>query len=165
MNWEKYPNFSPEEFACQHCGAHGISELLLDKIQLLRTELGFPFKITSGYRCKDHPIEKKKVNPGAHRDGLAADIGVRGQKAYEVISQAKKFGFTGIGVAQKGNSRFIHLDVSPQKHTRPRPWIWSYQEIIMEFLFWIGIIVIGLGFGIKHFQPNYWETLKKLIKK
>ena len=54
------PTFHPEEFACQHCGENGISELLLDKLQLLRTELDFPFKITSGYRCKDHPIEKKK---------------------------------------------------------------------------------------------------------
>ena len=126
INWDNYPNFSPEEFACQHCGENGINELLLDKLQLLRTELSFPFKITSGYRCKDHPLEKKKVNPGAHRDGLAADIGVRGYKAYEIITHAEKFGFTGIGVAQKGDSRFIHLDVSPQKNTRPRPWIWSY---------------------------------------
>jgi len=126
IDWEKYPNFSPEEFACQHCGENGISELLLDKLQLLRTELNFPFKITSGYRCKDHPIEKKKVNPGAHRDGLAADIGVRGHKAYEVIARASEFGFTGIGVAQKGDSRFIHLDVSAHQVTRPRPWVWSY---------------------------------------
>ena len=114
INWDNYPNFSPEEFACQHCGENGISEL------------GFPFKITSGYRCKDHPLEKKKVNPGAHRDGLAADIGVRGHKAYEVIARASEFGFTGIGVAQKGDSRFIHLDVSAHQVTRPRPWIWSY---------------------------------------
>ena len=88
INWDNYPNFSPEEFACQHCGENGISELLLEKLQLLRTKLGFPFKITSGYRCKDHPLEKKKVNPGAHRDGLAADIGVRGYKAYEIITHA-----------------------------------------------------------------------------
>jgi len=126
INWDNYPNFSPEEFACQHCGENGISELLLDKLQLLRTELDFPFKITSGYRCKDHPIEKKKVNAGAHRDGLAADIGVRGHKAYEVIAKAEKFGFTGIGVCQKGDSRFIHLDVSTHQVTRPRPWVWSY---------------------------------------
>ena len=126
IDWEKYPNFSPEEFACQHCGENGISQLLLDKLQSLRTELDFPFVITSGYRCKDHPIEKKKVNPGAHRDGFAADISIRGHKAYEVIAKASEFGFTGIGVAQKGDNRFIHLDVSTHQVTRPRPWIWSY---------------------------------------
>jgi len=126
IDWEQYPNFSPEEFSCQHCGKNGISQLLLDKLQSLRTELNFPFKITSGYRCKDHPIEKKKINPGAHRDGLAADIKVRGHKAYEVIARASEFGFTGIGVAQKGDSRFIHLDVSAHQVTRPRPWVWSY---------------------------------------
>ena len=26
IDWEKYPNFSPKEFACQHCGENGISE-------------------------------------------------------------------------------------------------------------------------------------------
>ena len=35
----------------------------------------------------------------------------------------------------------------------------------MEFLFWTAIIIIGAGFGIKHFQPDYWETIKKLVKK
>ena len=126
MNWDDYPNFNENEFACQHCGEHGMSEDFIAKLQKLRSDVGFPFKITSGYRCKDHPIEKKKTNPGAHRDGIAADIGVRGSKAYEIIEKAPKYGFTGNGVNQKGDSRFIHLDTSVQKNYRPRPWIWSY---------------------------------------
>ena len=26
IDWNKYPNFSEKEFACQHCGEHGIDE-------------------------------------------------------------------------------------------------------------------------------------------
>jgi hypothetical protein len=69
MSWE---NFSIEEFACKHCGENKIEHELIDKLQLLRSDVGFPFKITSGYRCADHPIEKVKSEPGTHALGLAA---------------------------------------------------------------------------------------------
>ena len=55
MSWE---NFTLEEFACKHCGENKIEHELIDKLQLLRSDVGFPFKITSGYRCADHPVEK-----------------------------------------------------------------------------------------------------------
>ena len=98
MSWE---NFSIEEFACKHCGENKIEHELIDKLQLLRSDVGFPFKITSGYRCADHPIEKVKSEPGTHALGLAADILLRGEQALEVISKATDYGFTGIGINQK----------------------------------------------------------------
>ncbi len=103
-----------------------IEHELIDKLQALRTDCGFPFKITSGFRCADHPVEKNKSKPGTHALGLAADIGVRGKQALEIISKATDYGFTGIGVNQKGNARFIHLDISKDSQGRPRPHIWSY---------------------------------------
>lgn len=39
------------------------------------------------------------------------------------------------------------------------------KETIMEFLFWTAVILIGTGLCIRHFQPDRWEALKKLIKK
>lgn len=125
MSWD---NFVIEEFDCKHSGKNNISHDLIDRLQSLRDELGFPFIITSGYRSKEHPIEKAKANPGVHTLGLAADIKVSGKQAYEVISNAAKHGFTGIGINQKGNynSRFIHLDIAESSGTRPRPHIWSY---------------------------------------
>ena len=123
MSWE---NFTEEEFSCKHCGKNGISHDLIDKLQLLRNELGFPFIISSGYRCEEHPIEAKKNVPGTHAQGIAADIKVRGDKALQIVSKAKEFGFTGIGVNQKGSGRFIHLDISEGSENRPRPHIWSY---------------------------------------
>lgn len=124
MNWDKYPNFKAAEFACSHCGAQGIQEELVAKIQQLRTLYGKPMRITSGYRCPRHPVEARKTAPGAHALGLAADIGVEGAEAYKVLKIALELGFTGIGVQQKGSGRFIHLDI--RNGQLPGPVVWSY---------------------------------------
>ena len=90
--------FTADELKCQHCGAEGIDGYFMAKIDNLREELGFPFPVTSGYRCPDHPI----------------------------IEAAIRDNFTGIGINQKGDGRFIHLDIIPHSSSSPRPWIWSY---------------------------------------
>ena len=124
IEWGKYPNFSAKEFLCTHCGSEGIQSALLDKLQAMRTEYGKPMKITSGYRCPQHPIEAKKTSPGAHALGIAADIGVEGDEAHAVLALAMRHGFTGVGVQQKGTGRFIHVDV--RSGQLPTPAIWSY---------------------------------------
>lgn len=124
IDFSKYPNFSEKEFKCQHCQADGIKEEVVAKLQTLRTKYGKPMKITSGYRCPQHPIEAKKSVPGAHALGLAADIGVDGPDAYRVLQLAFELGFTGIGVQQKSTGRFIHLDI--RNGELPGPTVWSY---------------------------------------
>lgn len=124
IDWKKYPNFSPKEFVCSHCNGEGIQSALLDKLQAMRTEYGKPMRITSGYRCPQHPIEVKKSVPGAHALGLAADIGVEGAEAHTILRLAMKHGFTGVGVQQKGTGRFIHVDV--RSGQLPTPAVWSY---------------------------------------
>mgnify|MGYP003111986756 FL=1 len=126
IDWEKYPNFKASEFACRHCGKEGIQESIVAMVQEIRQEVGFPFIITSGYRCSEHPIEKRKSKAGAHADGLAADISCSHAKAYKLVQVAMAKDISGIGIKQKGDGRFIHLDVSEQKNGRPRPHIWSY---------------------------------------
>lgn len=124
IDWKKYPNFTTAEFKCSHCGGEGVTSELLDKLQAMRTEYGRPMKITSGYRCAQHPVEAKKTAPGAHALGLAADIGVEGAEAHRVLALACKHGFAGIGVQQKGTGRFIHVDV--RSGQLPTPAVWSY---------------------------------------
>ena len=123
MNWD-FKNFSQEEFACKHTGANGISLELVDKLQLMRDLYKKPIIITSGYRSPEHPIEKSKDKPGAHTEGLAVDISCEKGDAYELLGLALQLDFTGIGVNQKGNGRFLHLDIS--KNRKPRPTVWSY---------------------------------------
>lgn len=123
MDWNKYPNFSESEFACKHCGKTEMDPQFMATLQQLRTAYGKPMKITSGYRCAEHPFEARKSSPGAHNMGIACDVAVSGQDAYQLIQLAFVFGFTGIGVNQKGSGRFIHLDTWREG---PRPNVWSY---------------------------------------
>ena len=126
MNWNNYPNFSTEEFRCKHTGQLHMDAGFMDRLQSLRAEYGKGMAISSGYRDKTHPIEARKSEPGAHSTGHACDVTVRGGDALKLIGLALKHGFTGIGVKQSGDSRFIHLDDLQHEPNRPRPWVWSY---------------------------------------
>ena len=125
-DWGRYPNFSRDEFACQHCGDEDMDTDFMDALQELRTTYGKPITITSGYRCPAHPIEASKIErggrPGSHASGCAADIGVSRAAAVEILRLALNGPFTGFGVQQKGSGRFLHLD----NLTTNRPAIWSY---------------------------------------
>ena len=58
-----YKYFSMDELKCQHCGEQGMDGEFMTKVEALRHDLGFPFTVTSAYRCKDHIIERKKKTP------------------------------------------------------------------------------------------------------
>lgn len=118
--------FTEDELKCTHCGKSGMDADFMVKIETLRDQLGFPFPVNSAYRCPEHPIEARKSSPGAHSTGHAIDIGVRGKEAYRLLEAALDVGLTGIGINQKGGSRFIHLDDIENSTDRPRPTIWSY---------------------------------------
>jgi zinc D-Ala-D-Ala carboxypeptidase len=115
--------FSEKELACSHCGVVRMDEHFMKLLDELRVGFG-PITLTSAYRCPEHPIEKrKKTGPGAHATGKAADIAVSRGDAYKLLSLVFVRAFTGIGVNQKGNSRFIHLDTITEG---VRPTVWSY---------------------------------------
>lgn len=124
MNWRQFRNFEPYEFACKcGCNRSAMSETFMTKLQQLRDKYGRPMMVSSGYRCADHPIEEAKETPGAHNRGVACDIAVAREDAYELLKLALDVGFTGIGVNQKGTDRFLHLDLDT---VGPRPTVWSY---------------------------------------
>ena len=123
IDWSKYQNFTKREFDCSHCGKNEMQPDFLQKLQALRSVYGKPMRVTSGYRCPEHPIEAKKAKPGAHASGCACDIGIDGADAHRLLKLAFAAGFTGIGVQQKGSGRFIHLDTL---EGGLRPNVWSY---------------------------------------
>ena len=99
----------------------------MDRLQLLRDHYGLPLTITSGYRSPRHSIEAAKAAPGTHSMGRAVDIACNGVEALDLLEEALEVRFTGFGVKQKGEHRFLHLDdLKPGEHTAPRPTIWSY---------------------------------------
>lgn len=100
-------NFSESELACSCCGASGVQQWALDKLQAIRDDYGKPMIITSSYRCPEHPIERIKAKAGTHAMGIAFDVHVNGgNDRYELVSLAMKHGASGIGV----DKNFVHID-------------------------------------------------------
>lgn len=126
-NWDDFPSFSRKEVACKcGCGTALMDEDFMWRVQELRDTYGKPMRITSGYRCPNHPIEAAKSKPGAHASGRAVDVAVSHNEAYILLRLAVRMGFSGIGVQQKGDGRFLHLDDLETKDGFMRPTVWSY---------------------------------------
>ena len=130
INWNDYPNFTQHEFSCKGldcCGGRSDMDAeFMNALQSMRTALGFPLPITSGYRCEAHNIA---VNGGIpHPTGKAADIQISGDRAFKLLHLAGNL-MTGIGLLQHGihAGRFIHLDMLDSEGGKvARPTIWSY---------------------------------------
>lgn len=125
MEWDhdRWPNFAPIEFRCRHTGRDNMDPAFLDRLQALRTTIGIPFHITSGFRDPTHPAEARKGQPGAHAMGRAADVAADGSLKFLILKHAIPLGFTGIGVAKT----FIHLDdILPGEGHMFRPVVWTY---------------------------------------
>lgn len=122
MSW-KY--FSQAEMACKcGCGESDMDEHFMRKLIAMREEAAFPFVITSAYRCPTHNNTVSSTGyDGPHTTGQACDIAVDRGNAFILLELAFKYGMTGLGIKQKGSSRFIHVD---DLHEGVRPTIWSY---------------------------------------
>ena len=116
--------FTDKELSCKCCDTNKFHRGTKAKLNDLREFLGFPFVVTSGYRCPEY--NDKMGFTQTHATGQAVDIAVSHDQAFQILSMASKFDFTGIGVKQKGKGRFIHLDDLNKGHRRPRPHVWSY---------------------------------------
>lgn len=122
--------FSKTELQC-HCGC-GESKMhpeFMEKLIALRQHLNFPLPITSGYRCTQHNAKiSTSGSLGPHTTGRAVDILLHGERAFVVITTAKQFGFTGIGIKQHGSheKRYVHLDDLTTLAEISRPMIWTY---------------------------------------
>jgi uncharacterized protein YcbK (DUF882 family) len=114
-------HFTTEEFKCPCCGIIGVDQAFVELLEKLRVSCGFPFKITSGYRCDVHNQKVGGAKDSAHRKGKAADIAVSGDDAALLLRRAIEMKFTGIGVKQHGERRFIHVDTAHSALT-----VWSY---------------------------------------
>lgn len=125
----KYFNYSEfDQHGDPGSGAANMNQGFLDMLDVLREKVGFPLIVTSGYRSPAYNDSVSTTGTtGPHTTGKAVDLAVAGHQAHAVLKAALELGFTGIGVSQKGTSRFIHLDILANgEHGAPRPWVWSY---------------------------------------
>ena len=141
-NWPS-TYFSMDEFRCKHCG--GLPKLnswvreFLDFLDDFREMSSNPIVLSSGFRCSEHPIEKKKSHAyGAHVTGCAADIAIgssselfRLQACCYYLAHKKMVGEKmGLGVgwrkSHKKRIALLHVDLAGSFRLRLRPRIWTY---------------------------------------
>lgn len=114
----QYKYFKIEDFDCEETGENEMDPEFIRKVDELRSAVGWPLYVTSGYRSPTHSIEAKKSQPGTHAHGIACDIKVSGgAQRRELVKQAFFLGFTGIGVART----FVHVDTRATT-----PVLWAY---------------------------------------
>lgn len=125
-DWQFFSYETDSKLACSCCGAQGMNDQFMVRIDALRADYDKPLIVTSGYRCSAYNQRVSSTGEsGPHTTGLAIDLHVSGEDAHRLLDLAFTYQFLGIGIAQKGNhgARFIHLDDISAGN---RPWVWSY---------------------------------------
>ncbi|WP_162139853.1 YcbK family protein [Limisalsivibrio acetivorans] len=112
---DRWPDFSPVEFACSCCGELYYAPYYFDCFQALRSRLGEPVRLNSAHRC---PLHNARVGGGlrSQHKRLAGDISLRSlSDPHKLLRLALETGFRGFGFY----GTFLHIDMG-----RPRKW-WS----------------------------------------
>jgi zinc D-Ala-D-Ala carboxypeptidase len=124
-----YQYFSDDEFERIGSDSNRMNIAMMKKLVSLRSKLGIPLPLTSAWRSESRNLQVGGAKNSAHLYGRAVDLRIHGDTAFQVVSMAARFGFTGIGVHQKGitRGRFIHLDDMEFSEDLLRPTIWSYS--------------------------------------
>lgn len=113
------PHFDSREFSCKDgCGWQAVDPLLIERLEILRSALKMPIRITSGRRCPVHNRNVLGALRSRHVYGDAADIP---RTLRVTVAQAREAGFTGIGHLASGY--VVHVDVRPQRNVT----VWSYR--------------------------------------
>jgi len=120
-------HFKEYELKCR-CGCEfpGMVDGFMEKLELMREDIGKPLTLSSAYRCPEHNDNVSGTGrDGPHTTGRAVDILCSGVLASEVLEAATIAGMTGYGIKQNGphHKRFIHVDDLKEG---TRPWVWSY---------------------------------------
>ena len=105
----RWPNFAPKEMACRGSGAIKIDPALMDALEEMRSRLGKPMIVTSGYRSPAHNRRVGGAKNSQHMYGRAADIMMSNHDPNRFKAVADDMGFAGIGTYPDRN--FVHLDV------------------------------------------------------
>ena len=120
-------HFSESEMSCHHCGqlpAGGISGVLLDGLERLRTIVGKPIYVTNAYRCPEHNAAVGGVSNSPHVHGPAADIYVDGMGVWELANICKQI-FDGVG--EYYGQEFVHVDMRDNGNSTG-VYLWDDQE-------------------------------------
>lgn len=110
-DYDRWPNFKPQEFACKGTGKISIHPEALDTLQELRDWIGKPFHVVSGYRSPEHNASLRgAAQHSFHMEGVAFDISMGNHDPLEFVLNAEAIGFDGIGTYPPARGNFVHVD-------------------------------------------------------
>jgi len=113
-----YRWFTNEEFTCPCCNHNRISGDLVNRLDYARDKAGIPFRVSSGFRCKQRNKRIGGKPRSSHLEGYACDIICpSGAIKSTVVASLFASGIKRIGIYKS----FIHADISP---TLPSPMLW-----------------------------------------
>ena len=111
----RWSDFSPEEIACRGDGKIQINEAALDKLQVLRDQLGVPLIVHSAYRSPDYNRQVGGAKHSMHLQGAAFDVSMANHDPAAFEGAARAVGFTGFGFYPRQS--FMHVYIG-----RARQW-------------------------------------------
>ena len=106
-----WPNFSPKEIACHHCGEIIVDVSFLDRLQRMRDYLGLPMRVSNGYRCRVHNARVGGAPGSMHKVGKAGDIVLERFDRRHLVRAAENVGFSGLGFY----NTFLHVDIGRRR--------------------------------------------------
>lgn len=117
-------NFNSKEFDCKggscRCTVTRVDSKLVRKLQVLRNRLGKSITINSGNRCQRHNKACGGTSYSYHLNtkGQAADIRITDRSLSPAVLalHAQEVGFTGIGMYDGSEGRFVHVDTRAKKY-------------------------------------------------
>ena len=112
--WKLIRHFSPHEFDSPDSPGSGrnMQWSIVSKLDSIRSTIGQPMVVNSGYRTPEHNDEVGGVDGSAHSEGYAVDIACRVSRLrFLIIQAALDVGISRIGIART----FVHLDTDPSK--------------------------------------------------
>ena len=101
--------FTESEMVC-NCGCGGVlvDDRLFPLLDRIRSKVGKPVYILSGYRCPAHNAEVGGVMDSQHLEGTAADITYDDINVESLTEIAIDCGASGVG--SYFNQGFVHVD-------------------------------------------------------
>lgn len=122
-------HFSLAEFACAHgacphCGGVvKIEPKLVYGLEAIRSRLGKPIHIASGYRCAAHNREVGGLPDSFHVQGKAADLASIDTTKAAIARVALELGDLRVGFYSKGGNQVLHVDTAdPAATGLPKTW-------------------------------------------
>lgn len=110
-----WPDFTPAEIACKHCGELYLDPESMDALQELRDAWGKPIIINSAHRCAAHN-KAAGGSPNSRHLKIAFDCRCSALEQADFCRHAQAAGFKGFG--RYPSRGFVHLDLGPRRSWR-----------------------------------------------